>query len=158
MNLVRRCAIIFAGYAAAATAGLIVPAGFIFIGFPDRNSLTLSGIAAALSGIVYLIVLVGGSLLIPALFVIAICEALRIRNVLAYVTFGVLVAGLLAIYAIGMSNFADLFNLAISTITGAVAGLVYWRIAGRTAGGWRKAPGSATSTGPGRRAPADNEF
>jgi hypothetical protein len=132
MNFFRRCATILAGYLAAATAGLIVPAGFIFIGFPD--SIGLSTITTAIWGIASLILMVGGTLLVPALFVIAICEALRIRNLFAYLTLGVAVAAGLTMYTIGLSNAGDLFNLIVSIATGIVAGFIYWRIAGRNAG------------------------
>jgi hypothetical protein len=135
MFFLRRFAIILAAYFAAASVGLIVPAGFIFIGFPDTNSLSVLGTTAAVSGIVSVILVVGGSLLIPALFVIAICEVLRIRNMFAYMTFGLVVAATLTIYTIGLSK--DLFNLIVMTVTGSVAGFIYWRIAGRNAGVWR---------------------
>jgi hypothetical protein len=139
MKLLSRFLTVLAGYIAAATAGLIVPAAAIFIGIPDANSLRLSAILAAISGISYLIFLVGGSLLVPALFIIGICEALRVRNVFAYLALGVLVAGPLAIYTLvgSLSIASDLFNLTVAIVTGAVAGCIYWRIAGKTAGGWR---------------------
>ena len=132
MIFLRRFVTILAGYFAAATAGLIVPAGFIFIGFPDTNSLSVLSTTAEVSGIVTVILVVSGSLLIPAFFVIAICEVLRIRNMFAYVTFGLVVAATLAIYTIGLSK--DLFNLIVVIVTGIVAGFIYWRIAGRNAG------------------------
>jgi hypothetical protein len=135
MIFLRRFATILAGYFAAASVGLIVPAGFIFIGFPDTNSLSVLGTTAAVSGVVSVILVVGGSLLIPALLVIAICEVLRIRNMFAYMTFGLVVAATLTIYTIGLSR--DLFNLIVMTVTGIVAGFIYWRIAGRNAGVWR---------------------
>jgi hypothetical protein len=136
MIFLRRFATILTGYFAAAAAGLIVPAGFIFIGFPDTNSLSVLGTTAAVSGIFSIILMVAGSLLIPALFVIAICEMLRIRNMFAYMTFGLVVAATLTIYTIGLSNGGDLFNLIIMIVTGVVAGFIYWRIAGRSAGVW----------------------
>jgi hypothetical protein len=69
MIFIRRLATILAGYFAAAAVGLMVPAAFIFIGFPDRIS--LSGIAATIWGMASLILIAGGPLLVPALFVIA---------------------------------------------------------------------------------------
>lgn len=77
--------------------------------------------------------MVVGSLLIPALFVIAICEMLRFLNMFAYTTFGIVVAATLTIYTIGLSN-DGLFNLIIMIVTEGVAGFIYWRIAGRNAG------------------------
>jgi hypothetical protein len=137
MIFLRRFATILAGYFAAAAVGLTVPAGFIFIGFPDINSLSVSSTTAAVSGIVSLILVVAGSLLLPALFVVAICEVLRIRNMFAYMTLGLVVAVALTIYTIGLSSAGDLLNLIVMTVTGVVAGLIYWWIAGCRAGTWR---------------------
>jgi hypothetical protein len=137
MIFLRRFATILAAYFAAAAVGLIVPAGLIFIGLPDTNSLSLSGSTATVLGIISFILVVAGSLLIPALFVIAICEILRIRKIFAYMTLGLVVAFALTIYTIGLSNAGDLFNLAVMIVTGCVSGLIYWRIAGRNAGAWR---------------------
>jgi hypothetical protein len=138
MNFFRRCVTILAGYVAAATAGLIVPAGFIFIGIPDK--ITLSGVIAGIWEIASFILIIGGPLLVPALFVIGICEAFRIRNVFAYLTLSVFVAVALTIYAIGLGSAGDMFNLLVSVLTGVVAGFIYWWIAGRTAGEWRANP------------------
>jgi hypothetical protein len=137
MVFLRRFATVLAAYFAAAAVGLIVPAGFIFIGFPDTNRLSVSGTTAAASGIISFILVVAGSLLIPALFVIAICEVLRIRKMLAYVTLGLAVAAALTIYTIGLSSAGDLFNLTVMIVSGVSAGFIYWRIAGRNAGAWR---------------------
>jgi hypothetical protein len=136
MTVLRRLATILVGYFAAAAAGLIVPAGFLFIGFPDKPS--FSHTMVALWGIVSLILTVGGVLLIPALLVIALCEALRIRRLFAYMAFGILISFSLAIYAIGFRNTSDQINIAIAIAIGAAAGLTYWRIAGRNAGRWRE--------------------
>jgi hypothetical protein len=137
MIFLSRFATILAGYFAAAAVGLIIPAGFIFIGFPETNSLSASDTTTAVSGIVSVIIVVGALLLIPALFVIAICEVLCIRNMFAYMTLGVVVAVALAIYTIGLSNTGDLCNLIVMTVAGVVAGFIYWRIAGHNAGVWR---------------------
>jgi hypothetical protein len=137
MIFLSRFATILAGYFVAASVALIVTAGFIFIGFPDTNSLSVLDTTTAVSGIVSVIIVVGGSLLIPALFVIAICEVLRIRNMFAYMTLGLVVAVALANYTIGLSNTGDLFNLIVMTVAGVVAGFIYWRIAGHNGGVWR---------------------
>jgi hypothetical protein len=137
MNFIRRLAIVLAGYFAAASAGLLVPAGFIFIGFPDKPDLLRT--VAAVWGIVLVILSVGGILLVPALLVIAVCEVFRIRSLFAYLAFGILVSFSLAVYAIGVNNTSDQVNAAIAVVIGAVAGFTYWRIAGRNAGRWREA-------------------
>ena len=136
MNFLRRCGTILAGYFAAATAAFMVPAGFFFFGFPDNIS--PSDMPDAIRGVALIMLLVGGSLLVPTLFVIAICEALRIRNLFAYLTLGAVVAVTLTIFMIGLSNAGE-FKLIVSAVTGVVAGFIYWRIAGRNAGEWRAA-------------------
>jgi hypothetical protein len=135
MNFFHRCATILVGYFAAATAAFMVPAGFFFFGFPDNIS--SSDMPDAIRGVALIMLLVGGSLLVPTLFVIAICEALRIRNMFAYLTLGAVIAVALMIVMIGLSNAGDLHKLLVSAGTGVVAGFIYWRIAGRNAGAWR---------------------
>jgi hypothetical protein len=137
MNFLRRCGAILAGYLAAAAAAFMVPAGFFFFGFPDNIS--PSDLPDAIRGVALIMLLVGGSLLVPTLFVIAICEALRIRSLFAYVTLGAVIAVALTIFMIGWSNAGDLYHLIVSAVAGVVAGFIYWRIAGRNAGEWRAA-------------------
>ena len=134
MKFCRRLAVVLAGYIAAAIAGLIVPAGFIFIGFPDK--ITLSAVTAGIWGLASLILAVAAPLLVPALFVIAVCEVFRVRTKFAYLSFGVVVAVALAIYTIGPNSAGELFTMLIAMVTGVLAGFVYWLIAGRTAGEW----------------------
>jgi hypothetical protein len=59
--------------------------------------------------------------------------------VFAYLTLGFVAAVALTIYTVGSSTAGDLLNLAVSIITGVVAGFIYWGIAGRNAGEWRPA-------------------
>ena len=126
MNFLRRCGTILAGHFAAATAAFMVPAGFFFFGFPD--SISLSDTPDAIRGVAFLMLLVGGSLLVPTLFVIAISETLRTRNMFAYLTLGAVVAVALTIFTIGLSNAGNLFHLKVSVVTGVVAGFIYWRM------------------------------
>jgi hypothetical protein len=138
MNLLRRCAIILAGYIAAAAAAFTVPAWFFFFGFPDNIS--PSDMPDAIRGVALAMLMVGGALLVPTLFVIAICEALRIRNMLAYVTLGAIVDVAVTISLVGWNNAGGLFTHPVSVATGVVAGFIYWWIAGRAAGDWRANP------------------
>jgi len=151
MNFLRRSGTILAGYFAAAMAAFMVPAGFFFFGFPD--SISPSDLPDAIRGVALIMLLVGGSLLVPTLLVIAICEALRIRNMFAYLTLGAVIAVALTIFMIGWSNAGE-FKLIVSGVTGVVAGFIYWWIAGRHAGGMagrsmnrigRRSSSSATS-------------
>ena len=88
-----------------------------------------------------------GILLLPALAVIAITEALCIRSMRAYVALGVLVLVGLAFYSrvidlnVPGHRLSDFVVLVIMMGAGIVAGLVYWRIAGRNAGRWHENEG-----------------
>lgn len=76
---------------------------------------------------------------IPFLIAIIVAEIFNIRSALAYLLFGVAL-GLLA--TLGDAGYMPWLKLGSGTIlnviTGAVAGLVYWLIAGRRAGLWKE--------------------
>jgi hypothetical protein len=88
---------------------------------------------------------IAGVLLLPSLIVFAVTETAHIRHPLAYAVLGALGLVLLAWY-VGLirlqpaTHFRDGVVAAIMTGAGIVAGIVYWSIAGRNAGGWRKPP------------------
>jgi hypothetical protein len=138
MNLLRRCATILAGYVAAATAAFLVPAWYFFFGFPDNIS--AADMPDAIRGVAFAMLMVGGVLLVPTMLVIAICEWLRIRNMLAYVTFGAIVDVAVTISLVGWNGAGGLFAHPVSVGAGIVAGSIYWWIAGRSAGAWRASP------------------
>src|SRR5262249_59215588 len=84
--------------------------------------------------------------LLPAMIIALITEAFNIRSALAYAVGGGLVG--LACY-LGLVPFdTDTLrfegivqrHLEIMTGAGIVAGIVYWMIAGRSAGAWREPP------------------
>jgi hypothetical protein len=90
-------------------------------------------------------VVVSGFALIPAAILILISEAFSIRGVLAYAVGGAL-AGL-ACYLTLVRVDAGLAwegvvrrELEVMTGAGIVGGLIYWMVAGRTAGLWRQRP------------------
>jgi hypothetical protein len=81
---------------------------------------------------------------LPAMIIAAVTEAFSIRSALAYAVGGALVG--LACY-LGLVPFDPETlrfegivrrHLEIMTGAGIIAGLVYWMIAGRTAGAWRQ--------------------
>jgi hypothetical protein len=91
-------------------------------------------------------IFVSGFALLPALVVVLITEAFYIRSVLAY---GVGGASVGAACYLGLVPFdPDTLqfdgivrrHLEIMTGAGIVAGLIYWMIAGRSAGAWRNPP------------------
>jgi len=90
---------------------------------------------------------VGAVAIFPALVVIVISEAARLRNFLYYGVGGALV-GLASYYGSDVSmrleNTTDVApvgnSLQLAAAAGIIGGLAYWLIAGRNAGRWRDPP------------------
>jgi hypothetical protein len=130
---VNRLLAILSGYVAAALAGAVIPiVGYLLLGFMTYGKEVeplLIPVAA------FAFVKAVGVSLLPVAAMIALTEAFSIQAVFAYVLLGVFVF-------IGSALFLvphDILNLAVlsgMTSAGIVAGLVYWRIAGRSAGAW----------------------
>jgi phosphotransferase system glucose/maltose/N-acetylglucosamine-specific IIC component len=88
---------------------------------------------------------VGAVAMLPALVVIIISEAARLRNFLYYGVGGALV-GLASYYgsdiSVRLENTTDVApvgnTLQLAAAAGIVGGVVYWLIAGRNAGRWRE--------------------
>jgi len=88
---------------------------------------------------------VGAVAMLPALVVIVISEAARLRNFLYYGVGGALV-GLASYYgtdiSVRLENTTDVApvgnSLQLAAAAGIVGGVVYWLIAGRNAGRWRE--------------------
>lgn len=88
---------------------------------------------------------VGAVAFLPALVVIVVAEAARLRNFLYYGVGGALV-GLASYYesdiSLRLENTTDVAPVAnalqIAAAAGIIGGLVYWLIAGRNAGRWRE--------------------
>jgi len=137
--------IVFGFFAACFVAGLIVVIAILFPEFSDLGEGPID--QGALNVIIgFGFIFVSGFALIPALLIALITEAFSIRNVLAYAIGGGLVG--LACY-LGLIPFdPETFHfegivrrhLEIMTGAGIVGGLVYWMIAGRNAGAWRRPP------------------
>ena len=135
--------ILFAFLAACMVAGIIVIVAVLFPEFSDFAGGPIDPDAFNMLlgfGFIFL----SGFALLPAMIVVLITEAFHIRSVLAYALGGGVVG--LACY-LGLIPFDTEtlhFNgivrrhLEIMTGAGIVAGLVYWMIAGRNAGGWRE--------------------
>ncbi|HYC18630.1 MAG TPA: hypothetical protein VEC94_15600 [Pseudolabrys sp.] len=90
---------------------------------------------------------VGAVAFLPALVVIVITEAARLRNFLYYGVGGALV-GLASYYgsdiSVRLENTTDVAPvgnaLQLAAAAGIIGGLVYWLVAGRNAGRWREPP------------------
>ena len=82
--------------------------------------------------------------LLPAVLLIALAEYFAIRSVLFYAVAGG--AGLVALYhGLGLAERDVLVGRDLEIMAGAgiAAGFVYWAIAGRKAGGWRRPEASS---------------
>ena len=135
--------ILFAFLFACLAAGMIVVGAVLYPEFSDLGSgpIDQNAINVVLGfGFIFL----SGFALLPALIVVLITEAFYVRGVLSYAVGGAIVG--CACY-LGLIPFdpATLHfdgivrrHLEIMTGAGIVAGLVYWLIAGRTAGAWRE--------------------
>ena len=141
----RLFAILFGFFAACLVAGMIVVAAVLF---PEFGDLGGGPIDPTVLNVVlgFGFIFISGFALLPALLVVAVTEAFYIRSVLAYAVGGGLVG--LACY-LGLVPFDPATlrfdgvvrrHLEIMTGAGIVAGLVYWMIAGRNAGAWRRPP------------------
>jgi hypothetical protein len=146
MPLIGRLFVILLGFLAACLAGGIVIVGALL--FPEFSELGTGpvdeGVLNILFGFGFIVV--SGFALLPALIIVAITEALHIRGALSYAVIGGVVG--LACY-LGLVPFDTETmrfegivqrHLEIMTGAGILSGLVYWLIAGRSAGAWREPP------------------
>ena len=137
--------ILFGFFAASLVAGMIVVGAIMFPEFSDLGAGPVDpGALNVLLGFGF--IFVSGFALLPAAIVVAITEAFYIRGALTYAVGGGVVG--LACY-LGLVPFDSETlrfegivrrHLEIMTGAGIVAGVVYWMIAGRNAGAWRKPP------------------
>src|SRR3981189_2237946 len=146
MALIGRLFVILFGFLAAClVGGMIVVGAVLFPEFSDLGSGPVdSGALNIVLGLGF--IFVSGFALLPAMIVVLITEAFYVRGALTYAIGGGVVG--LACY-LGLIPFdpATLSfdgivrrHLEIMTGAGIVAGLAYWMIAGRNAGGWRGPP------------------
>src|SRR5271165_1931341 len=145
MALIGRVVVFLAFLAACLAAGIIVVSALLFPEFSELGTGPVDeGALDVLFGFGFIVI--SGFALVPAMLIVAITEAFYIRRPLTYAVGGGLVG--LACY-LGLVPFdPDTFrfegivhrHLEIMTGAGIVAGLVYWLIAGRNAGAWRKPP------------------
>jgi hypothetical protein len=141
--LIRLIVIAFAFLAASFAAGVVV---VVAVMYPELSSLDLGPVdrdaLAVMAGFGF--IFVSGFALLPALIMALVTEAFTIRSVLFYALGG-------ALFGLGVylaftpfdptaMNFAGVDRRELEVMTGAgiVAGLVYWAIAGRNAGAWRR--------------------
>jgi hypothetical protein len=97
-------------------------------------------LAAILAVIGLSAVTLSGYALLPFLLVVALAEGFRLRSALFYALAGGALALVLTFGSALGINVSQIFvrDREIMVVAGLLAGLVYWAIAGRYAGAWRK--------------------
>jgi hypothetical protein len=141
--LIRILSILFALLLASFAAGLVVAIAVLFPAFSDLDlGVADQGVLNAV--IVFGAIFVSGFALIPALLLVIISEGVGIRSFVFYATAGA-VAGFVIYWSFAAPDFGALSinsntrrEAEIMTGAGIIAGMVYWVIAGRNAGLWRK--------------------
>jgi hypothetical protein len=137
--------ILFAFLFACLAAGIIVVGAVLYPEFSDLGSgpIDQSAINVVLG---FGFIFISGFALLPALIVVLITEAFYIRSILAYAVGGAIVGAAcylgLVPFDPATMRFDGIIRRHLEILTGAgiVAGLVYWMIAGRSAGAWREPP------------------
>jgi phosphotransferase system glucose/maltose/N-acetylglucosamine-specific IIC component len=137
--------ILFAFLASCLMAGMIIVVAVLYPEFSDigTGQIDQNAINIVLG---FGFIFISGFALLPALIVVLITEAFNVRGALTYAIGGAMVGA--ACYLSLVPFDTDTFqfegvvhrHLEIMTGAGIVAGLVYWVIAGRTAGAWREPP------------------
>ena len=143
--IVRLFVIAFGFLAASLVAGMIIVAAVLF---PELSEL---GAGPVDQGVLQMVIgfgfiFVSGFALLPAAIIALITETFSIRGVLAYALGGAVVGAACYLSLVPFDTDTWQFDgivhrhLEIMTGAGIVAGLVYWMVAGRTAGAWREPP------------------
>src|SRR3954469_2013887 len=137
--------ILFAFLFACLAAGMIVVGAVLY---PEFSELGTGPIDQGAINVVlgFGFIFLSGFALLPALIVVLITEAFYIRGVLTYAVGGAIVGAACYLGLVPFDTQTMQFDgivrrhLEIMTGAGIVAGLVYWMIAGRSAGAWREPP------------------
>ena len=146
MALIGRLFVIaFGFFAACLVAGMIIVVAVFFPEFSDLGTGPVDqGVFQIL--VAFGFIFISGFALLPAMIVALITEAFSIRNILAYAVGGALAGAACYLSLVPFDTNTLHFDgivrrhLEIMTGAGIVAGLIYWMIAGRTAGAWREPP------------------
>ena len=143
MALIGRILIILvAFFAASLAAGIVLVFSIVFPEWGSGRFGFDEGSFAVVATIGF--VVIGSFGFLPALIIALVTEALNVRSALVYATGGAVLG---ALSYLGIARFdpdtmtmVDGVRREVEIMAGAgiVAGLVYWLIAGRNAGAWRK--------------------
>ena len=137
--------ILFAFLFACLAAGMIIVGAVLY---PEISDLGTGPIDQGAINVVlgFGFIFISGFALLPALIVVLITEAFYIRGALTYAIGGAIVGAACYLGLVPFDPQTMRFDgivrrhLEILTGAGIVAGLVYWIIAGRSAGAWREPP------------------
>src|SRR4051794_9323865 len=144
MSLIGRLfVILFAFLFACLAAGMIIVGAVLY---PEISDLGTGPIDQSAINVVlgFGFIFLSGFALLPALIVVLITEAFYIRSILAYAIGGAVVGAACYLGLVPFDTDTMRFDgvvrrhLEIMTGAGIVAGLIYWMIAGRSAGAWRE--------------------
>jgi hypothetical protein len=140
MALIGRLFVILFGFLASClVAAAVVMFAFLVLDQTDVSALARDP-AAILAVIGLSAVTLSGYALLPFLLVVALAEGFRLRSALFYALAGGALALVLTFGSALGINVSQIFvrDREIMVVAGLLAGLVYWAIAGRYAGAWRK--------------------
>jgi hypothetical protein len=140
MALIGRLIVILFGFLVSCmVAAIVVMVAFLTLGQTDFARLA-DDPAAILVVIGLSTVTLTGFALLPSLLVLALAEGFQLRSVLLYMLAGGALALVLTFGSELGPNVSDIFvrDREIMVGAGILAGLIYWAIAGRRAGAWRK--------------------
>jgi hypothetical protein len=149
MSLFGRIIVIFfALIVAIMIAGITLAVGIVLPEWPAMDSDPVERVIFFVSAF-FATSFVGAVAFLPALLVIVIAEAARMRSFIYYGVGGALV-GLASYFgsniSVRLENTTDVAPvgnaLQLVAAAGIIGGLAYWLIAGRNAGRWREAPSS----------------
>ena len=151
MALIGRLFVIaFAFLAACLVAGMIIVGAVMFPEFSDLGAGPVDqSVIDIMIGFGF--IFISGFALLPVMIVALVTEAFAVRSLLFYVVGGALVGAACYLSLVPFDTDTMAFHgiirreMEVMTGAGIVAGLVYWLIAGRNAGSWRRLPPPAPS-------------
>ena len=145
MALIARIVVILLGFVLASLAAALVVVGAV--AFPDWSEVDIGLDESTRTVLVaFGFIFVSGFALVPALIMALITEAFAVRSLLFYAVGGAMIGAVCYLSVVPFDSESWSFNgivhreLEVMTGAGIVAGFVYWVIAGRNAGRWRRLP------------------
>src|SRR3981189_1042392 len=154
MALIGRLFVILFGFLFACLAAGMIVVGAVL--YPEVSDLGTGPIDQNAINVVlgFGFIFLSGFALLPALIVVLITEAFYVRGVLTYAVGGAIVGCACYLGLVPFDPATLQFDgivrrhLEIMTGAGIVPGLVYWLVAGRSAGAWREPPRPLTPPPP----------